>query len=182
MKKRLGKPISIAIFTHEKVGQMLDHRPLWIHRHVILIGQKPAHVRHAHSFVYEQAFATPVQGERFDEQLLNAGFAHLLQRQPDLLCLHSARSVFPCDESTEALKRRTSEFSFKNEKKNVKNSPMSWWDCCWGPVCMAVWGGLCPEPLLLAELSLDNIDTVSENALSLSGLSVRIAENKYLWY
>lgn len=119
MKKRSGKPISIAIFTHEKVGQMLDHRPLWIHRHVILIGQKPAHVRHAHSFVYEQAFATPVQGERFDEQLLNAGFAHLLQRQPDLLCLHSARGVFPCDESTEALKRRTSQFSFKNEKKKM---------------------------------------------------------------
>ena len=63
--------------------------------------------------------------------------------------------------------------------KNVENLPMSWWDCCWGPVCMAVWGGLCPEPLLLAELSLDNIDTVSENALSLSGLSVRIAENEY---
>ena len=43
---------------------------------------------------------------------------------------------------------------------------------------MAVCGGLCPEPLLLAELSLDNIDTVSENALSLSGLSVRIPAQK----
>lgn len=39
---------------------------------------------------------------------------------------------------------------------------------------MAVCGGLCPEPLLLAELSLDSIETVSENALSLSGLSVRM--------
>lgn len=43
----------------------------------------------------------------------------------------------------------------------------------------AVCGGLCPEPLLLAELSLDSIETVSENALSLSGLSVRMPLKKY---
>ena len=73
---------------------MLDHRPLWIHWHVILVSEKPAHVCHAHPLVYEQAFTTAVQGERFDEELLNAGLAHLLQRQADLLCLGSARSVF----------------------------------------------------------------------------------------
>lgn len=102
---------------------MLDHRPLWIHRHVILICQKPAHVRHAHPFVHEQAFPTPVQGERFDEQFLNAGFAHLLQRQPDLLCLHSARRVFPWKKIDNV--KIPSHFHFFLSK-NVESLPMSW--------------------------------------------------------
>lgn len=65
-------------------------------------------------------------------------------------------------------------------KVNV-NIPMSWLCCGCGAVWMLVWGGLCPEPLLLAELSLDSIDTVSEKALSLSGLSVRNPAIQY-WH
>lgn len=79
--------------THEEIGQMLDHRPFRIHRHMVLVRQQPTHVRDAHPFVDQEALTAPVQRERFDEELLNARLPHLFQRQADLLRLRSARCI-----------------------------------------------------------------------------------------
>lgn len=72
---------------------MLDHGPLRIHWHVVFVREQPTHVRDAHPFVDQEAFTAAVQRKRFDEELLYARLAHLLQCQPDLLCLRSARCI-----------------------------------------------------------------------------------------
>lgn len=64
--------------THMEVGQMLDNRPLWFHRHVVLVCQQPRHVPAGHFLVYQQAFGGPVHRERFYKKFLYVSFAHAL--------------------------------------------------------------------------------------------------------
>ena len=89
-----GRQIEDNRLTHEEIGQVLDHGPLRIHWNMVFVCEQPTHMRDAHPFVDQEAFTAAVQRKRFDEELLYARLAHLLQRQADFLCLRFTRCIW----------------------------------------------------------------------------------------
>lgn len=134
---------------------MLYDRPLRIHLNVIFIGQQPGDIRTQHLLVDQQRFGGTICCEDLEEELLDVGLADFLHSHPNFLGFNASRLVLP-----------TNTISTKNFSEVFASLTWMFWancrDCGFGPL-----------PPLLAEDSLESIETVSLKAESLSGESVR---------
>ena len=72
---------------HMQIRQEFNQRPIRVPLDVILIGQHPAHLRHAHPLVHQQRLGRSVLAKHFDKDLLDRSLFDLFDGNPDLFRL-----------------------------------------------------------------------------------------------